>query len=138
MIELLILFRTLQFVSHHAHHVAKGCSFISDHEFFSELYTTADANYDAAAERLVGIAGEEKLDTAKIVLGASKKTVPLISNDVDMLLASILKLEQMTCKVIESIISNGCTEGCKQLLGEMCNQSEIRQYKLKQRMKSCE
>jgi hypothetical protein len=44
-------------------------------------------------------------------------------------------MEMDLCKLIPAIISQGATEGTKQLLGDICNRSEMRQYKIKQRIK---
>jgi hypothetical protein len=44
-------------------------------------------------------------------------------------------MEQELCKKISMTIAAGVSPGTEQLLGNLCDFSEVRQYKIKQRIK---
>ena len=46
-----------------------------------------------------------------------------------------LSLEKQLCILIENFIKKGCSSGTEQLIGDVANRSECRQYKILQRLK---
>lgn len=137
MIQLLAHLRTLQFYAHHAHNAVKGPLFLSDHSFLGEIYEAAASDYDAVAERFVKFKGCDALDQMFIIKQMYKdmKNLPMHGENKEFFTV-ILSLEEKTCSIISQIISSPeATEGIKQLLGEMCNQGEVRCYKIQQRIK---
>ena len=46
-----------------------------------------------------------------------------------------LMMEQELCKKISMAIAAGVSPGTEQMLGDLCDKSEVRQYKIKQRIR---
>lgn len=136
MLELLAHLRTLQFYAQYAHNAVKGPLFFADHAFLAEIYEAAANDYDAVAERFVKFNGCEGLDQLAILkkMYSSMKGLPMHGENKEYF-TTILMLEEKTCGLINKILASDATEGVKQLLGEMCNQGEIRCYKIQQRLK---
>lgn len=138
MIDLIICLRALQLYAHAAHNLAKHAVFFQDHEFLSEIYNTAEEDYDSVVERMIGIMGPESLDLKQITMTAASKMaqMPLdVKNNAEVL-SAILSEEIYVCSHIENFVRSGnLTVGFEQLLGDIANKSEMRQYKLKQRLR---
>jgi len=81
MIQLIIVFRALQLVAHHAHNLTKGLTFFEDHDFFGDLYGKAEGYYDSVVERFIGLGYESHLKLEMILMEVAKKV-------------SIMKLEE--------------------------------------------
>lgn len=135
--ELAILLRAMQMFSHSAHHLMARTPFHSDHEFFSEVYQGLDDDYDSVIERMIGLSGEEGAQLQAILVGVSSKLVGAPSIGVKenaLFYQHQLKFEMELCTLIAQIIQS-TSPGTEQLIGEICNKSEMRQYKIKQRIK---
>lgn len=124
------LLRYMQFYGHIAHNMTYGTTFFQDHEFLKDVYTAYDNDYDHIVERCIGLG--TPLDLFKVqtsavqLLSKSKFTTP------EAAFATLLEAEVTLCSSIQKELA-GKTEGTRQLLGEMANQSEMRQYHMKQR-----
>lgn len=131
--NLLSILRYLQLYAHNAHNLLGGPTFFQDHEFLAELYATYESEYDAVVERTIGMKGV--IDLISIQKQAVDQLVKTgqCTNFQDCF-RDILKWEQTLCKAIEKIVPQS-TQGTAQLIGEIANKSEIRQFKLKQRLK---
>ena len=121
------LSRYLQFVSHIGHHLTQGLTFFSDHAFLNELYLAYESQYDIIAERMVGL--DLFPDLANINIDAAKaltnSTTPF---------ATLLDIERKFCievKVAMPLVS----EGTANMLAQFADDSEVRQYKINQRLK---
>lgn len=134
--ELAILLRSMQLYGHNAHNLVARIVFFSDHEFLGELYKGYEDDYDDVVERIIGLTGS--CDLLDIQLGACEvlKTLPLPLKENGQLLEQILLLEKHLCQKID-LLSNtpGISQGTIQLIGDIANKSEVRQYKLQQRLK---
>lgn len=135
---LVALTRAMNLFYHNCHNVVYGPQFASDHQMFGEFYVALDADYDQLAERCVGVFGRQCLDLnailEKVETILEDLTKPHTSS-VDDMLASAVKAEHellticnFTCK------APGVTSGIEQLVGTIAEQSEIRSYKLMQRI----
>ncbi|GEM_PF-1518332 len=138
MIQLIIVFRALQLVAHHAHNLTKGLTFFEDHDFFGDLYGKAEGYYDSVVERFIGLGYESHLKLEMILMEVAKKV-------------SIMKLEEaqpkdfyLNClalisesnEMINKFCSSGqLTEGTKQLLGGIADELEVLKYKIARKMK---
>jgi len=136
--ELLSLLRAMQIYAHSAHHLCKGPNFFSDHEFFGNVYSEIEEDFDGVAERIIGLYGEEHLQlqnlmSAVIVKLQGAPSIGLENNK--PLFEHQLKMEDQLCSLIKQVIAAGVTPGVEQLIGEVCNKSEMRQYKIKERLK---
>lgn len=136
--ELLIHLRAMNLFSHSAHNLVARVPFHSDHSFFGDVYGELNDEYDSVAERTIGLMGEAPLRLQDILAGAAAKLAQAPSINVKengTFYQVQLQMEQELCRLIPAIIAQGATEGTKQLLGDICNRSEVRQYKIKQRIK---
>ena len=136
--ELLILLRAMQLYSQNAHHLVKGMTFQQDHSFFSDVYEDIADDYDSVAERIIGMYGEEHLQLQPIMAGVVSKLAEAPSTPTEnnkVFYDYQLQLEESLCSLIEKIINAGVTPGIEQLIGEIANTSEMRKYKIKQRLK---
>jgi DNA-binding ferritin-like protein len=136
--EILIQLRTMQMFAHSAHHLVARTPFHSDHEFFSEVYSSIENDFDSVAERIIGLLGEESMELNSIIIGVANKlkNCPSIGvKENSIFYIHQLKYEDELCQLVSSILSAGVTPGTEQLLGDICNKSEARKYKIKQRLK---
>lgn len=139
MLDISAQLRTLQLFYHQAHNLAKGSSFVGDHELLGDFYKQAEEGYDDVAERIVGLFGPEQLSLGRILkrvennLAVLPRMELLQSNEDFFQLA--LVMERELCGMCDADIEQGTTEGTKQLLGDICNMSEKRQYKIQQRLR---
>ncbi len=136
--ELLILLRAMQLYSQNAHHLVKGMTFQQDHDFFGSVYDAIAVDYDSVVERIIGLFGEEHLQLQPILAAVVTKlsgapSTPVENNKV--FYEYQLQMEESLCKLCEQIIKAGVYPGTEQLIGEIANQSEMRKYKIKQRLK---
>jgi DNA-binding ferritin-like protein len=136
--ELLYLLRAMQIYAQSAHHLVKGTPFHSDHSFFGDVYSEIADDFDDVAERIVGLYGEEPLSLQPMMSAVTAKLMDAPSvgaEDNKTFYMHQLKMEDSLCKIIQKIIMAGVNPGTEQLIGEICNKSEMRKYKIKQRMK---
>ncbi len=133
--QLVILLRAMQFYTHNAHNSIVGATFFEDHEFLGDLYQTYEDGYDAIVERMIGLGKpvdlvKSQVDAAVVIQKLKATSNPTEAFDI------ILKLEKSLCQKIEQCLSSEkYSEGTKQFLGNLCDDSEKRQYKLGQRVK---
>lgn len=124
--------RFLQLYTHNAHNLIKGETFFVDHPELGNLYSLYEGIYDAIVERAIGI--DEEIDLIKIqeIAVATLKQANTPESFKECFKA-LLGYEKYICKKIQEIIP-GYSEGTKQFLGGLADQSEMRQYKFKQRV----
>lgn len=137
MIQLLIHLRAMQLFAHSAHNLTARIPFFQDHEFFGEVYPQHESDYDGVAERTIGLMGEQSLALAPIIQGvlAKLQAAPSVGvKENSVFFQYQLQMEMELCKLVQATIAQGATEGTKQMLGDICNLSEMRQYKIKRRL----
>ena len=138
MLQLAILFRSLQLISHHAHNLCYGPTFFEDHEFFGELYGKSEGYYDSIIERLIGLGYENSLQLEQIIQGSLKmiESLPSDKMNTQIYLIKCAKLIKEACDMIDEFCKSGkLTEGTKQLIGGMADELEVVSYKIQRRMK---
>lgn len=122
---------------HNAHHVVGRAPFFSDHSALGDFYGEVDGEYDMLAEKCAAKYGSEKLSLPVIMSLAAEKSkamMPAAENKEYFMRG--LRAEQELCQMLESMIKSIPTsEGERQLMGNICQSSEARQYKIKQRIK---
>lgn len=136
--ELLAYIRAMQIFSQSAHHLVGRTPFHSDHEFFGEVYTELSSNYDAVAERIVGLFGEEQLELNSLMALVAQHLQGKPSTGVkenSQFYSSQLQCEQYLQNLIKQLQVAGVSPGTENLLQGIGEQSEIRTYKIKQRLK---
>lgn len=134
--KIAILLNLLQSYSHNAHNLVKGPLFLQDHDFLGELYEGYQDDYDDVIERAIGLNIPISLNKIRLEAVQMLTKLPESEQENKNYLKNILSLEKNLCQTIEEYLaSNPVSEGTKQLLGEICNKSEKRQYKIQQRIK---
>ena len=136
--DILVHVRAMQFFGQTAHHLVARAPFHSDHKFFGEAYEAMSDAYDSVAERIIGLMGEEALKPQTLLLEVNEKIKMAPSTGVKenkVFYQFQLMMEQELCKRIAATIAGGVSPGVEQLLGTLCDESEVRQYKIKQRIK---
>ena len=122
---------------HNAHHVVGRAPFFSDHKALGGFYEEADNEYDMLAEKFCAKYGSEKLSLPLLMSMAAEKSKamgPAPENKEYFMRG--LRAEQELCQMLEAMVKGIPTsEGERQLLGNICQSSEGRQYKIKQRVK---
>lgn len=122
--------RHMQFYAHIAHNLVGGETFFQDHEFLGELYASYEGDFDAVVERMVGLG--ERFDLVKIHQDAVKGLDQ--PGSFNSCFEEILKLEEKLCANIEKLVPD-TTQGTANMLQGIADKSEMRQFKLKQRLK---
>lgn len=134
--EIAILLRLLQLYSHNAHNLVKGSLFLQDHDFLGELYPQYESEYDSIIERMIGLGQSVDLVEVQALAVEQLKSLPSMSQENKESFMLILDMEKSLCSLVEAmIVGMKPSEGTKQLLGDVCNKSEMRQYKLNQRVR---
>jgi len=136
--ELLYLLRAMQIYSQSAHHLVKGTPFHSDHAFFGDTYESVGGDFDDVAERIVGLYGEEHLHLQNMLQSICGKLsdAPCCGvEDNEVFYKYQYKLEEKLKSLIKQIIASGVSPGVEQLIGNIADKSEMRCYKIKQRVK---
>lgn len=136
MIDLITMSRTMKIYYHHLHNVVSGESFSSDHELLSNFYTQLDSSYDMLIERYIGLGNECGKDCLLSIMDESIKALKEMPNveDMNTLLQYALNLELIFQKDLEEA-DRSATYGTKNLLQQLACESEVRVYKLNQRVK---
>jgi DNA-binding ferritin-like protein len=124
--NLITQFRALQFLAHRVHNKVKGSTFGEDHEFFGELYPAYETAYDSLVERMIGL--EKPLNINKVNKAAAE-----MSSVAPNFLKILLKGEEDLCSMIAKE-NPKATLGTQNLLQQLCDDSEARQYQIKQRL----
>ena len=132
--SLAILLRSEQLVAHNFHNMTKGVAFFSDHEFFGEVYPELEGDYDAVVERCIG-SGED-INLCDVTTQAAQKASAYDCSDMaaDEMCAVLLGMERtLQAKCAE--LNKGASLGSQNLLQGISDRSEMRVYKLRQRIR---
>lgn len=135
--ELAVYLKTLNIYAHAAHNLASRIVFNQDHEMLAEIYEAADSAYDGVIERIIGLSDLSEEELKNINLAAAQNNYQLSQGkDNADKLKVCLELEKEICSKIEELVKSGSvTVGTEQMIGNIADLSEVRQYKLKQRLK---
>ena len=139
------LLRHMQLYAHIAHNLTSGNTFFQDHEFLGELYPAYEAAYDSVVERMIGC--ELSPDLIKINKNAANMLERVSFKEINSALSILLDCERTLCNLIEKeVVPNptshphggekALSQGSVQMLGDIANASEVRKYKIQQRLKS--
>jgi DNA-binding ferritin-like protein len=131
--KIAILLRMAQLFAHNAHNLISGPSFFADHDFLGELYPVYESGYDSVVERMIGSQMSPNLLAIQIAAIERLKVKPSEVKSPEVF-KEILKIEIELRKLID-MAQPGLSEGTKQMLGNLADDSEVRQYKLMQRIK---
>lgn len=117
-----------------AHHDTQGPTFFEDHETFGDLYQAYDAAYDSVVERIIGLGNN--IDLSKLAIDAATKAAfHPNEHSPEKLFADLLSGEKNLCAVCTAdMMKPGTTEGTKNLLAQLCDDSEKRQFLVQKRI----
>lgn len=138
MLQLAILFRSMQLFAHSAHNLCHGSTFHEDHAFFGDAYGKFEGYYDSIIERLIGFGYESHLDLSQIVKEVSSKLemAPSIGASNNDYYSYLLSQCEESCKYCDEFCKSGqLSEGTKQLLGGIADELEVLKYKIQRRLK---
>lgn len=125
---------------HNCHNVVFGATFVADHDLFSDFYTELALDYDSVAERIVGYFGKDQLSLSKIMEDTADilKELPDPSAlTVEAMLAGGKMADKeliVLCNMVDKM--KDVSSGLRQLVGDIADKAEVRQYKLQQRLLS--
>lgn len=134
--QLATLYRAAQFYAHAAHNFSKGATFFQDHEFLGELYGTYEEAYDSIVERMIG--NGEPFSIQQILTNAAAEANRYADPSTFSQQTSfqvLLGLEQRIRASIDIQIG-AQTQGTQNLLAQLADDSEMRNYKIAQRLKA--
>jgi len=128
------LLRALYLLHQNNHWVSKGENFYENHLLFQRLYESAQENADLAAEKMVGLFGEEVLDI-KLQMKIINSLINIL-NDSNLLETS-LKLELAFIKFSEKMYkslkeSDKMSLGLDDMIMSISSKREEAVYLLKQ------
>jgi DNA-binding ferritin-like protein len=128
------ILRTMQLVAHNYHNLIAGQNFFADHEFLGELYPAYESAYDSVIERCIGLHdyGQKEIDI--VSLEARNNSAELPYSSAAQCFQNLLSAEKVLCATIVEDMQKA-TEGTKNLLAQLADDSEVRQYKLQRRIK---
>jgi len=123
---------SLRLFAHRAHHDTRGPTFFSDHKEFGKFYEAYDSAYDSVVERIIGLGG--KPDLAKLAeTAAQMAAVKPNEHSPAQLFGVLLSSEKRLCKLCTEDMKKA-TEGTKNLLAQLCDDSEQRQFLIEKRL----
>lgn len=136
-LKLVAQLRMMQIAYQAAHHNVKGSLFFQDHEALGGFYDALQGEYDRAGEKFVSLYGAYDINRVMQMVMASMQGMPSgeVKENKDYFTA-LLGKEKEVCSMTDTLIRQaGYSEGCKNLLADICTASEGRQYLIKQRVK---
>lgn len=134
--DCLAMLRMMNLYYHHLHNISNGKNFLSDHTLMAEFYEAADAAYDMLIERYIGLGNEcSKGHLLQIITEAHRvlESIPE-EDDMENHLYYAINLEMLLRAELESACE-GASRGTVNLLEGLMDESEVRTYKLNQRVK---
>ena len=131
--KIALVLKYLELYAHQAHNLIKGQTFFADHDFLGEIYKIYSDEYDSVIERSIGLGKPVNIKKVNMLAAAE------LPNDVNVVIPKcfqeIISNEKYLCQLVEQSVK-GASQGTVQLLGDIANKSEMRQYKIQQRIKS--
>lgn len=135
-LKVAIAARTLQLYYHYCHNLCTGSTFMQDHAEFAANYAQAQLDYDTIVEYMIATLGNKAFDTKAInqILMEKLSSFKVESMSVDKMFEVALKLEKEYQEVIVPLEKKGSL-GLKNALAGIAQLSDVRIYKIQQRLK---
>lgn len=127
--------RVLQLFYHNCHNLAHGPTFVADHGLLGDFYSQAEDHYDAVVEYMIATLGGQAFDTSMLAEAVCEELEKFKAETMPMpeMFLTALQLEAEMYSDIESL-EKGSPIGLRNLLGDVGQASDVRKYKLKQRL----
>jgi DNA-binding ferritin-like protein len=135
-LKLVAQLRMMQIVSQAMHHNVKGALFFADHDALGDFYKALQGEYDRAAEKYVSLYGSYDISQVMQMVMSSMQGMPSQVKENKEYFTILLGKEKEVCSMVDMLVKQGgYSEGCRNLLADICTVSEGRQYLIKQRIK---
>lgn len=122
----------MQLYAHAAHNIAsKGKTFFEDHEEFGDYYAQYTSDYDDVVERIIGLTGT--CDIQAITKAACDIFSEAKLDSCEKAFSVLLASEKSLCKLATEE-NKRATLGTQDLLQKIANGSEVRQYRISQKL----
>lgn len=133
--DLIVYLNVLSIYGRLCHNLTTGSNFFQDHEFFGEIYGYSESAYDSVVERSIGLNLTINIQEINLKAASICAKINLGTNNNDKL-KGILEIFNTINSTIDKLVkSKTYSIGTEQLIGDIANQIEMFQYKLKQRLK---
>ena len=135
-LKLVAQLRMMQIISQAMHHNVKGSLFFQDHGALGDFYAALQGEYDRAAEKYVSLYGSYDINQVMQMVMSSMQGMPSQVKENKEYFTILLGKEKELCSMVDMLVKQGgYSEGCKNMLADICTVSEGRQYLIKQRIK---
>lgn len=135
-LKLVAQLRMMQIAAQAMHHNCKGALFFQDHGALGDFYEALQGEYDRAAEKYVSLYGTYDINQVMSMVIASMQGMPSQVKENKEYFTILLGKEKELCSMVDMLVKQGgYSEGCKNMLADICTVSEGRQYLIKQRIK---
>lgn len=128
--KLISYLKYMNIYAHISHNVLGGETFFQDHSFLGDLYDSYEEIYDGLVERFIGL--DKDLDLIKVHKDAINALD--IPKSYDECFKELLNCEEAVCEACKDMTKDA-TLGLGNMLAQIADDSEARQYKIKQRLK---
>jgi DNA-binding ferritin-like protein len=110
--------------------------FFADHDALGDFYEALQNEYDRAGEKYVSLYGSYDIGQVMQMVMSSMQGMPSQVKENKEYFTYLLGKEKEVCSMVDMLVKQGgYSEGCKNLLADICTVSESRQYLIKQRIK---
>jgi len=132
--ELAIILNVLGIYGRACHNLTTGKTFIPDHEIFAEIYSFAEDSYDSVIERCLGLGIDINIQQINLQAATMCSQITIGDSNEEKF-AGVNEILSQTNSMIDDLSNNGgLSSGTVQLIGDISNQFEVFQYKIKQRL----
>lgn len=136
LLQAVIYSRILHIYYQHCHNLTYGSSFVGDHTVFNDFYEEVADNYDRLSEYTVSQFGNKEFNTTVIHESIMEelqnyKVENMTSQE---MFNSSLILEFKFYNILKELDIKASI-GLKNMIGDFAEKSDVRQYKIKQRLK---
>ena len=132
--RLAVQFLALQQLAYNAHHETEGETFMQDHEFFHDVNEVYGAIYDSLIERIKGLHGQPVLRTIQTEAGSIVGSYASSTDSVVNYNILLSKERDATEAINMAVKESTMDEGVRNLLCGIADESQVRQYKMQQRL----
>lgn len=132
---LIIISRSLQLYYHYCHNLVSGPGFHADHKFFGKSYKELEADYDLLVEYCVSMYGKEGFITQEITDMVARQLSDLSVEEMsaEEMYEKSIELEKEYQEYIVKLNSKAPL-GLQNTVQDFATKSDIRSYKMKQRI----
>lgn len=129
--------RLLQLYYHNCHNLTKGIMFQQDHAFFAESYDRAENDYDSLVEYMIATLGNEAFNTATVIKHIAEELSEIKVEEMSSqeMYIKALELEVELYEELTELNDTSSRIGLINLIGDIATASDVRKYKMQQRLK---